>query len=353
MSYDGRDDENEYNYSSSQKEQENHEMPEETVENISEDIVTETVEEKKEDTTQETLGETSETTENSYYNDNASNNAYAENTYQTDPRFAERKKTSGKGIAGLILGIVTIVLCCIPFVSVITGIIGLILAIVCLSKKEAKGLGIAGVITSAIGLVLSVIMIFVWVFGFAQGFEQAIQDGDYSSLEDSLAGSSDSEDSYSEGSTDDYDVDDYGEGDDTGYYDGEIGDTMQTYFFDFSVNSVQYVDSYAGVTPDAGYRFVDAVISIQNTSEDSLPMWNQDFQVQWGDGDDDYGYGTIINDSSVMPEEYEIEAGGTATYHVIYQVPTDSTGEYSISYQEYFSDDTTGDLYFVYFDLGE
>ena len=72
----------------------------------------------------------------------------------------------GFGIASMVLGICSIVccllscLCCFVYLAVPTAIVGLILGIVSIKKGEnAKGMAIAGIITSALGLVISVVII--------------------------------------------------------------------------------------------------------------------------------------------------------------------------------------------------
>ncbi len=63
------------------------------------------------------------------------------------------------GIASLILGIVSIILIFVPFIwliSVVTAIVGLILGIISLAKKENKGKSIAGIILSALTILLAI-----------------------------------------------------------------------------------------------------------------------------------------------------------------------------------------------------
>lgn len=66
----------------------------------------------------------------------------------------EEKKTNGKAVASLVLGILSLI--CIFFgygalLGIILGIIGLVLG-VSANKQEKTGMGTAGVVMSAIGL---------------------------------------------------------------------------------------------------------------------------------------------------------------------------------------------------------
>lgn len=78
----------------------------------------------------------------------------------------ESKRGNGFGVTALILGIITIVAFAIPFVNYVaiaTGVAGVVFAIVGLvAKGRARGTSIAGLILSAIGLILSIIMVVVY-----------------------------------------------------------------------------------------------------------------------------------------------------------------------------------------------
>lgn len=92
-----------------------------------------------------------------------------------DDRFARRygdTPRTGMGIASMCLGIGTIVLACIfPYGTVVTAILGIIFGIISL-KTAGRGMGIAGVVTSIIGVVLAilfVVAVFMFMFANAGG----------------------------------------------------------------------------------------------------------------------------------------------------------------------------------------
>lgn len=87
-------------------------------------------------------------------------------------REPERK---GFAIASLVLGILSLVLCCIY--GGFLGILGLIFGIVSLAKKESKmGMAIAGIITSAFGLVYGILMVMATVMTIQFGIENIDED---------------------------------------------------------------------------------------------------------------------------------------------------------------------------------
>ena len=68
---------------------------------------------------------------------------------------------SGKAVASLVLGIIAVLFCGLPIISVPVSIVGLVLAV--MARKEGKsGLATAGLVLSIISLILSILMIFVF-----------------------------------------------------------------------------------------------------------------------------------------------------------------------------------------------
>ena len=55
-----------------------------------------------------------------------------------------------------------------------------------------------------------------------------------------------------------------------GSNEGRTGDTMETYFFDFTVNSAYLTSDYAGYTPAEGNVLLVADITVKNTFQQSL-----------------------------------------------------------------------------------
>ena len=135
-----------------------------------------------------------------------------------------------------------------------------------------------------------------------------------------------------------------------GQADGRIGDTMENTFFQYTVKSAAIVDEYAGYAPEEGYMLVDAVVLTKNVFTETIEMYDTDFQIQWGDGEEDYGYPIAALDDTMIPETYELGRAESKEYHCVYEVPEGST-DFSISYLEQFSDGSEGDVFFVFFEL--
>lgn len=108
--------------------------------------------------------------------DNNWNQSYQQNQQpnygQPIPPYGYREpERKGFAIASLVLGILSLVLCCIY--GGFLGILGLIFGIISLAKKESKmGMAIAGIITSAFGLIYGILMVMATVMTIQYGMTE-------------------------------------------------------------------------------------------------------------------------------------------------------------------------------------
>lgn len=79
----------------------------------------------------------------------------------------------GKGlsIASMVLGIISVVFCCcLWYIAIPAGIIGLILGIVGIKKSsEGHGMAIAGIITSSIAIILGLVTAVIFISALSSG----------------------------------------------------------------------------------------------------------------------------------------------------------------------------------------
>ena len=172
-----------------------------------------------------------------------------------------------------------------------------------------------------------------------------------------------------------------------GYASGYMGDTMHTAFFDFTVDSAYTTQEFDGLTaagegmsylteyydrpaPADGCKFLVVEITLHNTTTMSQPMFVADFQVQWDlqegeDEDQNYAfplYQSQANESGdyvyyslsemPLPAEYDLGINEERTGILLYAVPAGAK-DYAVFFEEYFSDDTIGDLFQVSFNAEE
>ena len=172
-----------------------------------------------------------------------------------------------------------------------------------------------------------------------------------------------------------------------GYASGYMGYTMHTAFFDFTVDSAYTTQEFDGLTaagegmsylteyydrpaPADGCKFLVVEITLHNTTTMSQPMFVADFQVQWDlqegeDEDQNYAfplYQSQANESGdyvyyslsemQLPAEYDLGINEERTGILLYAVPAGAK-DYAVFFEEYFSDDTIGDLFQVSFNAEE
>ena len=69
---------------------------------------------------------------------------------------------SGLAIGSMVCGILSIVLCCGRWISWILSVVAIVLGAVSISKgRRGRGMAMAGIITGAVGIVLSILILIV------------------------------------------------------------------------------------------------------------------------------------------------------------------------------------------------
>ncbi len=98
-------------------------------------------------------------------------NSYAPNNYNGPVMVSNAipEKSGGKAVGSLVCGIISI-LGCWSYVTVVLSIVGIVLGIVSIAQQNPqKGMAIAGIITSVIGLLLSIGIILLVIVAAASG----------------------------------------------------------------------------------------------------------------------------------------------------------------------------------------
>ena len=126
----------------------------------------------------------------------------------------------------------------------------------------------------------------------------------------------------------------------------QAGETVSTALFDFTVSDPQTLDSYTGIDIPDGEKLVSMNLTVKNTSEETYRMFAEDFQIQWGDGDDDFGTCLDAVDTSMMPYSYQLEPGKSHMGNMLVLVPADCT-QLTVAYQEMKADGEKATAYFV------
>jgi hypothetical protein len=125
----------------------------------------------------------------------------------------------------------------------------------------------------------------------------------------------------------------------------ETGKTYSTQWFNFKVHSAQYVDEYAGYAPREGNTLLDILIEETNTFEEPIPMGTFDFYITMENASHElYPMNPIDDDPTMMPEEFELDDGEKAEYHMLFEFPDDSSG-IELNYTEIDEEETISAIF--------
>lgn len=135
---------------------------------------------------------------------------------------------------------------------------------------------------------------------------------------------------------------------------GDINRTFSTMFFDFTVVYAYSPAEYHGYTAQSGNKLLVVGVKVKNDFGEALPMYSDDFQIEWGPGDYDYDWAVEAFHENMMPPEWELADGGEVTYDMLFEVPL-GQNDFSLTYLEIYVDrfgrDQTGDWYAANFTL--
>ena len=125
-------------------------------------------------------------------------------------------------------------------------------------------------------------------------------------------------------------------------------ETVETALFDFACSDVKVEDSHDGIEVPDGQKLVSFLISITNTSDEAYSIFKDDFQLQWGDGDNDFGVGfsATEDDFTMLPDSTELLPDSSIMGRIYVAVPQDTT-TLTVAYQEILEDGSNGNAYFV------
>lgn len=126
-----------------------------------------------------------------------------DNTEKTETPQTKREDKKGFSIASMVLGIISLVFCFVWIISIPCAILAIIFGILGI-KSTGKGMSIAGLVTSGIGIILSfVIFVFLVAVGMSAGLHTL------ESLDDVYDNYYDDYDYHYDSYYDSYDFDDY------------------------------------------------------------------------------------------------------------------------------------------------
>ena len=133
---------------------------------------------------------------------------------------------------------------------------------------------------------------------------------------------------------------------------GEMNEEQRNSFFSLNVKKAYRLSSVAERTPNEGYDIIAVLISTKNLFGETIPMGCYDYELCWGDGEDEIcsalyfdgdenGYG--FED---YPKEKELMKNGELTGWLYFTAPSDAK-ELLLRYVEYYEDEFEGNTFLV------
>jgi len=121
---------------------------------------------------------------------------------------------------------------------------------------------------------------------------------------------------------------------------GKIGESYNTKWFEFTIHSIDKVDSFAGYEAKDDHQLYKVLIAEKNISDEILAMGTFDFYMD-DPGFEEFIWAIAPLDDTMMPEEFDLKPGESAEYVMIFEVPVD-TAELALMYTEYFENEGIG-----------
>lgn len=130
---------------------------------------------------------------------------------------------------------------------------------------------------------------------------------------------------------------------DEGYLSASVGDTIHAPNFDITLESTAAPAAIEDYTPDEGYSFLTAEITVKNTSDNDLSIGSSDFYIIGSNGYLDYSAAATEENGftagGYFPADITLGAGESVSGTVVF-VPEDGASDLSIAYVMTYDDDT-------------
>ena len=147
----------------------------------------------------------------------------------------------------------------------------------------------------------------------------------------------------------------------------EVGDKVASYWFDFTVDQVDTMESYGDYWAQDGWQLVMCRLTIKNTFDQDVSMGWADFILKWEDQQEDTAgsepvemagaYALPQYTKSQFPDEYTLKEDEEVQGVLVYEVPK-QVSRAAVVFQELYasgdseSEYTEGSSYYVWTDLG-
>lgn len=135
-----------------------------------------------------------------------------------------------------------------------------------------------------------------------------------------------------------------------GWLGANIGDKITAKWYDFTINSIEEINEYNGYKAKDGKTLYHAQITITNTTDKDVYLFDGDFTLVWNLENEEFSYQYSMDafNDSMLSNEMVIEPGATKTIDTLYEVDKTTEKPLAIYYYEQYSDNQNGNKYYVY-----
>ncbi len=131
----------------------------------------------------------------------------------------------------------------------------------------------------------------------------------------------------------------------------EMNEEQKNSFFALKATEAYRHSSLGGYVPDEGYDFLAVKIFTRNIFTESIPMSCYDYNIRWGDGENDFaGAQTLDTENGYgyddYPENTTLAIGREKEGYVYFSIPKDAT-DLRLEYIELYEDDFEGSTFYI------
>lgn len=143
----------------------------------------------------------------------------------------------------------------------------------------------------------------------------------------------------------------------------EVGESVSTYWFDYTLTRVKLVDHWGDYVAGEGERLLLCDLRLESTVDSTVPMGWDDFLLRWGATENSIPSEALAPlpwcMDGQLPDEFDLDGKGAEEQGLlIYRVP-DEVEEVAFAFQERFNEGesdsryTAGDTFLTWIDLDQ
>ena len=126
-----------------------------------------------------------------------------------------------------------------------------------------------------------------------------------------------------------------------------IGEKVSTKWYEFTVTSIEEVDSYQDYKAADNKKLIHSSITITNTLDKDIKITDEEFALVWNLEKEERSYVYPIKDKT--EKEIVIKTKETKTIDLLFEVDKNVEKPMAIYYYEQYNDGQKGNKYYIYY----